>query len=112
MTKEYIICAAIWYQDDIVRFNQPRNVESGIVVGGWRHGNCISILKTMFYDNYQTNEEDDKKRIHVLNNQTQGFLTSKGNFIDRIVGLKMAKESNQLLNPDNIGSELFSEDIY
>lgn len=111
--KEYIICAAIWYQDGIVRFNQPRNVESGIVVGGWRHGNCISTLKTMFYDDFQNCEVCNKKRIEVLNNDIQGFLTNKGNFVDREVGLKIAKENNQLINKaSDTKTQLFSEDIY
>ena len=110
---ERIICSAIWYKDNIERPNSPRNIENGIVVGGWRHGNCIIMLKTMFYDNWQKSDEDDKKRIHVLNNQIQGFLTSKGNFIDRKDGLKMAIKNNQLIEPKIIrGDELYSEDLY
>jgi hypothetical protein len=111
--KEYIICAAIWYQDGVVRASQPRNVESGIVVGGWRHFNCIITLKTMFYDVWQECERCNKKRIDVLNNDIQGFLTSRGNFVDRVEGLKIAKENNQLLHPDtHRGTDLYSEDLY
>lgn len=111
--SEYILCAAIWYQDKIKRKLQPRNVESGIVVGGWRHGNCIIMLKTMFYDNWQNNEDENQKRIHVLNNQLQGFITNEGNFIDRKDGLKMALKMNQHLTPDKVyGTDLYSEDLY
>lgn len=46
--RPYILCAAIWYDDKIVRHSLPRNVETGVVVGGHRHANCNSILLTMF----------------------------------------------------------------
>ena len=112
-TKEYIICAAIWVDDGVKRSNQPRNIESGIVVGGWRHHNCIIMLKEMFYNGWNHCETCNRQRIETLNNDVQGFLTSKGNFVDRVDGLRIAKENNQLLDPiGHGGTELYSEDLY
>lgn len=112
--KEYIICSAIWYNDGKEYPTQPKNISEGIVISGHRHYNCIGILKSMFYDNYQQCNDCNLKRIDVLNNDTQGFLTSTNRFVDRIEGLEIAKKNNQLIHKEplneNIG--LFSEDLY
>ena len=41
----YIICSAIWFQDDNVYVHQPNNIKSGIVVCGMRHHNCFLTAK-------------------------------------------------------------------
>ena len=99
----FIICAAIWYNDGKERHNLPRNIKTGIVVGGWRHGNCITILHEMFPErDYIINNKDGKATI-------QGFLTSKGMFVDRTEAGKIAFEARQISAPSNY---LFSEDLY
>ena len=99
----FIICAAIWYNDGKERHNLPRNIKTGIVVGGWRHGNCITMLHEMFPNrDYILNNKDDKTTI-------QGFLTSKGMFVDREEAGKIAFEAKQISAPNDY---LFSEDLY
>ena len=99
----FIICAAIWYNDGKVRHNLPRNIKTGIVVGGWRHGNCITMLHEMFPGrDYIINNKDGKTTI-------QGFLTNKGMFVDREEAGKIAFEAKQISAPNDY---LFSEDLY
>lgn len=98
-TKEYILCAAIWYKDGQHYDNQPEGIDDGYIVCGRRHHNCIftswilSGKKNMDYDG------------HI-----QGFMTSKDRFVDRYEGARIAKEANQCTIPDN--EPLFSEDLY
>lgn len=99
----FIICSAIWYNDRKERPNLPRNIKTGIVVGGWRHGNCITILKEMFPErDYIINNKDGKTTI-------QGFLTNKGMFVNREEAGKIAFEAKQISVPNDY---LFSEDLY
>jgi len=101
--KEYIICAAVWYNDGNERPHLPRNIKTGIVVGGWRHGNCMVMLHEMFPGrDYILNNKDGKTTI-------SGFLTSKGMFVDRKEAGKIAFEVGQI---SVLTDCLFSEDIY
>jgi hypothetical protein len=99
----YIICAAIWYNDKKKRLNLPKNISTGIVVAGWRHGNCITILEEMF-----------PKRDYIVNNKDgittiQGFLTSSGMFVNRQIAGAIAFEAKQITKHTDC---LFSEDLY
>ena len=98
-TKEYIICAAIWYNDGISRDDeqkklengekrtfpahfrgatyQNKNISTGFVIGQWRHGNVISILPT-------------NPAMNGGMKVCQGFLTSTGRFVDRWQGMYLA----------------------
>ena len=40
---ERILCAAIWYNDGKKHVHQPINIETGFVICGRRHHNCIGI---------------------------------------------------------------------
>lgn len=95
---EYILCAAIHYDNDKVYEHQPKNIKSGIVVCGRRHHNCFIILFNMF-------EEDDYSK----ENTTQGFLTSKDRFVTRRAAAEIALKCGQIERPTN---RLFSEDLY
>ena len=106
---ERVLCAAIWYKDGVERVHLPRNITTGLVVSGWRHCNCFTQLATIAEK--LAPEAKQGKRLHVLQNCVQGFLTSKGNFINRQVALKMAIEQNQLIEEIR-GTELYSENIY
>jgi hypothetical protein len=44
--------------------------------------------------------------------ESQGFYTNKRRFIDRKEAKKIALERGQALDPDNLKSELFSEDLW
>jgi hypothetical protein len=103
MKEEKIICAAIWYNNGKVYPNQPLNIKEGIVVCGWRHGNCISILNAIFPDKeYVLKNKDGKHTI-------QGFLTSNGTFVNRVEASEIAFEAMQ--TEEDSGC-LFSEDLY
>lgn len=90
MSKEYILCAAIALT---IKDNEPP-----VIIGGFRHGECMTAAIKMGYPNYITQEE-------------QGFLTSKGRFVDRKEAKIIAKNANQLIR-DSIFENLISEDLY
>ena len=64
--KEYILCSAIWYKDlPLIRPEvleprgfRPYNVDKGVVISGWRHGNCI----------YQIMDTSNNKYMETKNN--------------------------------------------
>ena len=108
--KEYILCAAIWYKDlPLIRPEvleprgfRPYNVDRGVVISGWRHGNCI----------YQMVSITGKKSFEV-GESIQGFLTNKNRFVDRVEGYEIASFAGQLNDrPRGDSKRLFSEDLY
>jgi len=101
---EYILCAAIWYKDLESQNFLPVNCESGVVVCGWRHSNCIAVLNALNGKRSVTGEVGD---------YTQGFLTNKNRFVDRKEGWAIAEKANQI-NDRERGSALtlYSEDLY
>ena len=96
--EEYILCAAIWYkeftcEDDNhlrIRGMQPNNIDKGIVITGWRHGNCIAITKAT------TGLRTVTLALDGVGEHIQGFLTSKNRFVDRHEAMKIAFEANQV----------------
>jgi len=106
---ETIICAAIWYKDlprtiDARGF-QPINTATGIVVCGYRHGNCIATVKEL------SGLRSVKLAPDGVGEMVQGFLTNMNRFVDRQEGMIIAKAANQLINNDHTDT-LFSEDLY
>jgi len=96
---EYILCAAIHYKTENAYAHQPYNIEHGVVICGWRHHNCISIARIM----------QIPKNIKYV----QGFLTSKGRFLDREESALLAIEAEQTTVEDCITNVcLTSEDLY
>lgn len=88
--KERIICAAIHNPEDKDMAEQP------LIYCGLRHCNILWQSKLVSRNPYH-----------------QGFLTSKGRFVDRKEGLKIALENNQVIDHAEIrGEELYSEDLY
>lgn len=88
--KERIICAAIHKEGEIDMADEP------LIYCGHRHNNIL----------WQS-EKVSRSPYH------QGFLTSKGRFVDRKEGLIIALENNQVLDINNIrGGKLYSEDLY
>jgi len=104
---EYILCASIWYKKIPVKNNAPRllpkNINSGLVVLGHRHGHCIrnvyvlTGLRTVTYAEDATGE-------HI-----QGFLTNKNRFVSRRLGAKIAFKAGQI---NKEIKTLYSEDLY
>lgn len=107
-SKEYILCAAIWYKElplkrpDILEpFGfRPYNVKEGVVVSGWRHGNCI----------YQVVAITGLRSVLTeAGENVQGFLTSKNRFVDREEAGRIAYEAGQT---ETLITTLYSENIY
>jgi hypothetical protein len=97
---EYILCAAIWYNDNIKRVHQPKNIDIGIVVCGRRHHNCLSILYSLLGEKYNSK---------LAARKAQGFLTSYDRFVNREEAGKIAFEIGQIKEETDC---LFSEDLY
>jgi hypothetical protein len=107
-TKEYILCAAIWYMDLPTQRLLPKNVEKGIVVCGHRHGQCIDVMRSLGTLRTVTFAEDG------VGEHEQGFLTNTNRFVDRQEALRIAKAANQI-KPGEVINEyigLFSENLY
>ena len=107
-SKEWVICAAIWYNDgtEAPRGLIAQNIDSGVVIGQWRHGNCINVRATNPLWNKKKLEErydrengnvpmtDEKPDMHF--DYTDGFLTSNGRFVDRWQGMQLAYLAGQV----------------
>lgn len=96
--KEYLLCAAIYYQDGKRYKHQPKNIESGIVVCGRRHHNCYITLSSLLGDKY------DIKLTH-----NQGFVTSKDRYLERKEAAQVAFECGQVKELNNT---IFSEMLW
>lgn len=96
---EYILCAAIWFDDGKEYAFQPKNITTGLVFCGFRHG-CIfqQIGGTVGY----------RKELGIYEKE-QGFLTNRNRFVDREEAAKIALQANQIAEPLTM---LFSEDLY
>lgn len=109
-SEEKIICAAIWYDDGIERPLLPRNIKSGVVVGGWRHPNCKIVLMSWLYPNWQTSTLHEQLKNEVNNKEVQGFLTSHGRFVNRVDAAQIWVAAGNKLKYSS--TKLYSEDIY
>lgn len=97
--NEYILCAAIWYRDGKQYSHQPKNIDSGYVMCGRRHHNIIALSYGL--TGIPTRCETS----------TQGFLTNKDRFVDRIEANRIAIAAKQCFGNTD-GDELISEDLY
>ena len=94
--QEKILCAAVWYNDGVERKGQPENIDSGVVICGWRHGSCMLTLFSIF--------KRPEERI-----MRQGFLTSKNKFVLRNSAAAIAFKAGQVQEDNGC---LLSEDLY
>lgn len=115
--QEFIICAAIYYDDGEKYAHQPINIEHGIVICGKGHHNCIATLAGLKgWDNY------DRRKLGF---KSQGFLTSNDRFVSRQEGYIIAlnakqieprkenKELDELLGLGDLNTDILtSEDLY
>lgn len=104
--KEFIICSAIWYQDLPTQRLLPKNIIKGTVILGYRHMQCIDLLKHL------TNLRSVQKAIDGVGNYEQGFITNLNRFVDRNEAWIIAKNANQIINDNPIKNILFSEDLW
>jgi len=93
---EYVICAAIWFNDKKEHLHQPRNIKEGFVICGRRHHNCF-ITKSL------------SEYSEIKGDSVQGFLTSKDIFLDRRQAAELAFKMGQIKRETTC---LFSEDLY
>jgi hypothetical protein len=98
LSKEYILCAAIHIINGKKYVHQPKNIKHGFVISGRRHHNCFAII-----DLFNISRKDYSI--------TQGFLTNKDRFVDRIEAFNIAKEAKQMIKIHH-KNLLFSEDLY
>lgn len=128
-SKEYILCAAIWYKDGTeapIGFI-AQNIDSGVVIGQWRHYNCINIRATNPVWNVKKleerrNVEDSKipmtteKPKSCEFEEVYGFITSRGRFVDRWQASELALLCGQIdkkraLNNEWKGDEEYMKDF-
>lgn len=102
---ERIYCAAIWYKDLPTAKYMPKNIDRGIVVEGHRHADIIRTMVNLIGKRTCTNGED------CAGESEQGFVTNTNRFVDRVEGMKIAREANQLI-AETTFPELYSEDLY
>ena len=126
-SKEYILSAAIWYQDgtESLKGMIAQNIDSGVVIGQWRHGNCINVRATNPIWNAKKLAERHgndpmviKKYEDTLEyfDEVDGFLTSNGRFVDRWQAAELALLSGQIdekraLNNKWEGDEEYMKDF-
>lgn len=96
--QEYILCAAIHFDDGAVYEHQPVNILSGVVIMGGRHSNAFATLAAL-----GISREDYEFPPH------QGFITSKNRFLNRAESAKIAFAAGQT---DENMKYLVSEDLY
>jgi hypothetical protein len=100
---EYILCAANYYNDGKIQVFKPRNIDTGYVVCGHRHHNCIQMFAQIVGFPYS----EESHKLH--NTEVQGFLTNLNRFVDREEAAKIAFNAKQI---DSEKTQLFSEDLY
>ena len=105
MSKNKILCSAIYVDDERKYEGQPKNIELGFVVCGRRHHNCFATIRMIFEE--LENLIPYKKAGKV----TQGFLTSDDIFLNRKDAFKVAKDAGQIKGK-LIGGVLTSEDLW
>lgn len=110
---EYILCAAIWVNDNQIHEQQPENINIGFVICGRRHHNCYQTITDLkgdvntYFKSLNISEDDYR--------QHQGFITSFDRYVNRKEGFKIAKEQKQFchnLHDDEADNILCSEDLY
>ena len=82
-SKEYILCAAI------------KRIEPRVGEPYWKGTNDIMNIE-IGYRHHDIFHRFHAENEDVLNGIEQGFYTSKGRFVDRIEGMKIAHECGQV----------------
>jgi predicted hotdog family 3-hydroxylacyl-ACP dehydratase len=110
--KEFILSAAIHYDDSLRHKQQPENVRTGFIVTGRRHSDCYATIEAIA----GTDIGLKKKIDNILHNRShQGFITSTNRYVSRAEAFKIAKANDQIIHHmfDKVDEgELTSEDLY
>jgi hypothetical protein len=99
MDKEYILCAAIWFDDGKEYRLQPKNITTGLVLCGWRHGCIFPQIGGLVAE---------RQKLGIFEKE-QGFLTNLNRFVGRKEGGKIAFDAGQT---KELKETLYSEDLY
>ena len=100
---EYILCAAIWFDDGKIYPHQPRNVDQGLVLCGFTHANIFPQIGGLV---------SERKELGI-HEKEQGFLTSKNRFVGRKEAADLAMAAGQIIKPGYYGGiKLDSADLY
>ena len=127
--NEHIICAAIHYDNGLrYNFHDTYGIDTGFVLAGYRHPHICSVLPENPYYLKRLFNEVNKEVIQKYEELkvkygwqeegltrckcVQGFLTSKGRFVDRKEAWKIARAAGQIDDNGGCERELFSEDLY
>jgi hypothetical protein len=115
--KEFILCAAIYVNDNKKHEQQPKNIDTGFVICGRRHNNCYQTIKDLKGD-----VNIYFKSLGISDNnhrENQGFITSLDRYVSRKEAWKIAKLNNQIQfgliaseNENEDESILISENLY
>ena len=98
---EYILCAAIHFDDGVERDIKELDGKTGFVVTGFRHSNAW----------YSANQF--AKHSHLVSlHKEDGFLTNRNRFVGRIEAGQIAFIAKQIQHPVMHPLGLFSEDLY
>ena len=128
-TVEYILCAAVWYDNGLkYKFQDTYGIETGFVLAGYRHPLICDVLPFNPHYLKKMFDEDDKEAIQKYEElkvkygwqekdltrckTVQGFLTSTGRFVDRKEAYRIALNAGQIDESNGVDGELFSEDLY
>jgi len=109
--QERILCAAIYV--DTGAAEPPRRSyaypKTGLVFAGWRHGDCFVTLDAWWYALSDEGRFDVFKANGHIRSRHQGFVTSRGRFVDRAEAGEIAYAAGQT---EKLLRSLTSEDIY
>ena len=97
--KEYILCAAIHFQDGKEYVHMPDNIKTGYVICGRKHHNCFAILGQLL---------QPEKEYKTLD-EIQGFVTNTNRFVTREEAASNAICAGQI---EQHTVTLYSEDLY
>lgn len=114
MANEYILCAAIHFNDGKEYEQQPKNITEGFVVTGRRHCNCYATLSAI--GKAIGLEERALRAFERIDRDQQGFLTNLNRYVSRAEAWKIAEVSGQIVNGYTLckGDDaiLISENLY
>lgn len=114
---EWILCAAVWVNTGKEEpggwsYGRP---PTGLVFSGLRHGDCIALAYAWWAELSPVDRaiaEEANGGRNYGNLDHQGFLTSRGRWVNRKEAQVIAKARGQVDEKFLRGDKLYSEDLY
>ena len=105
---ERILCAALYIDDGANHNPRSHNYpKTGLVFLGWRHGDCFQVMRE--WQKGLESWQHDRVTEEQWAGRDQGFMTSRGRYVDRQEARLIAYAAGQV---DRDVGDLFSEDLY